>query len=104
MGRPRNISRREMLRLSAGAAVFAALGRRSGARADTLAAPAVLTRTRRPNIIMLVGDDHRHDVINAMGDRTVQTPFLDRLAAGGTAFTQAHDMGGNFDAVCVPTR
>ncbi len=93
-----------MLRLSAGAALFAALGPRSRARADTLGAPAILTRTRRPNIIMLVGDDHRHDVINAMGDRTVQTPFLDRLAAGGTAFTQAHDMGGNFDAVCVPTR
>lgn len=93
-----------MLRLSAGAAVFAALGRHSLARADTFAAPAIRTRTRRPNIIMLVGDDHRHDAINAMGDRAVQTPFLDRLAAGGMAFTQAHDMGGNFPAVCVPTR
>jgi arylsulfatase A-like enzyme len=98
------ITRREMLRLTAGAAALAALGRHSLARAETFSAPAVSTRTRRPNIIMLVGDDHRHDAINALGDSVVQTPFLNRLAAGGTAFTQAHDMGGNFSAVCVPTR
>jgi arylsulfatase A-like enzyme len=104
MSKARHISRREMLRVTAGAAVFAALGRHSLARADVFSPPAILTRPRRPNIIMLVGDDHRHDVINAMGDRAVQTPCLDRLVAGGTAFTQAHDMGGNFDAVCVPTR
>jgi len=93
-----------MLRFTAGAAVLAALGRHSRAFAETVQAPAILTRSRRPNIIMIVADDHRHDVINAMGDAMVQTPCLDRLVAGGTAFSQAHDMGGNFPAVCVPTR
>jgi len=53
---------------------------------------------------MLVADDHRHDVIGSLGDGSVQTPYLDRLAAQGAACLRAHDMGGNFPAVCVPTR
>ncbi len=98
-------TRRDMLRFAAGAAVWAAVGRSgSSARAETLAAPAIARRPRRPNILMLVGDDHRHNAINALGDPIVQTPCLDRLAASGMAFTHAHDMGGHFPAVCVPTR
>jgi arylsulfatase A-like enzyme len=93
-----------MLRLATGAAVLAALGRHAPVRAEVVQAPAILARTRRPNIIMVVADDHRHDAIGTMGDAVVQTPCLDRLAADGTAFSQAHDMGGNFSAVCVPTR
>lgn len=59
---------------------------------------------RRPNILMIVADDYRHDAVHAMGNSVVQTPVLDSLAANGTAFSQAHHMGGKFDAVCVPTR
>jgi arylsulfatase A-like enzyme len=59
---------------------------------------------KRPNVVVLVGDDHRHDAIRSMGDPTVQTPVLDRLAHGGACFTRAHIMGGNNAAVCVPTR
>lgn len=82
-----------------------ALGRGSSLRAQTAnTKPTVPDRPRRPNILMLVADDHRHDAIHTMGDAVLQTPCLDRLAAGGTAFAQAHHMGGNFSAVCVPTR
>jgi arylsulfatase A-like enzyme len=99
-----SLTRREMIRLTATAAAMAAVGRIPSARAQAVTAPSFAPRTRRPNILMLVADDHRHDAIRAMGDPVVQTPVLDRLAADGMAFSQAHHMGGKFPAVCVPTR
>jgi arylsulfatase A-like enzyme len=99
----RHLTRRDLLRLTAAAAAMTAMGRFTGARAEPVAAPAVLKK-RRPNILMLVADDHRHDAIRTMGDATVQTPCLDAFAAGGTAFAQAHHMGGKVSPVCVPTR
>jgi len=58
----------------------------------------------QPNILFLIADDHRHDAIHAFGDPTVQTPNLDALAAGGTAFRCNYIMGGLSGAVCIPTR
>ncbi len=58
----------------------------------------------RPNILLMIADDHRHDAIGAFGDPTVQTPNLDQLAAAGTAFRANYIMGGLSGAVCVPTR
>jgi arylsulfatase A-like enzyme len=106
--RNNEFSRRDMLRLTAAAMAVTAVGGMTKLRGQTessnSAQPAPAQRTRRPNILMLVADDHRHDAIRTMGDSVVQTPVLDRLAAQGIAFSQAHHMGGNFDAVCVPTR
>ncbi len=96
-----------MLRVTATAAAAASLGRFSIARAAESAsalAPMAAKPARRPNILMIVADDHRHDAVGAMGDGVVQTPHLDQLIASGTAFSQAHHMGGKFSAVCVPTR
>ena len=58
----------------------------------------------RPNILFMIADDHRHDAIRAMGDATVETPYMDALVAEGVAFRQAHIMGGLSGAVCIPTR
>lgn len=58
----------------------------------------------RPNVLVVVADDHRHDAIGALGDPGFRTPNLDRLAARGTACTHARIMGGFNGAVCVPTR
>jgi arylsulfatase A-like enzyme len=91
-----------MLRLTAltTAAAAAGVSRTKGQTAADPGAPAA----KRPNILMIVADDHRHDALGAMGDGSVISPCLDQLAAQGTAFTQAHHMGGKFPAVCVPTR
>ena len=45
--------------------------------------------TRRPNILFLLSDDQRPDTIGALGNTTIQTPNVDRLVRGGTAFTRA---------------
>lgn len=44
---------------------------------------------KRPNILFLLSDDQRPDTIAALGNATIQTPNLDRLARGGTAFLRA---------------
>lgn len=43
----------------------------------------------RPNILVLVTDDQRWDTLGCMGNRIIQTPEMDRLAAEGTLFTRA---------------
>ncbi|MGH9720513.1 MAG: sulfatase-like hydrolase/transferase [Bryobacteraceae bacterium] len=58
----------------------------------------------RPNILILLTDDQRHDTIRALGNSEVRTPNMDRLAREGAAFTHASIMGGTVGAVCVPSR
>jgi len=44
---------------------------------------------QRPNIILIIGDDHGWPYFGFMGDRIVSTPHLDALARGGTLFPYA---------------
>ena len=53
----------------------------------------------RPNILLLIADDHRHSAIGALGQEAVDTPTFDRLMAQGTTFTRASIMGATSDAV-----
>lgn len=41
-----------------------------------------------PNILLLMTDQQRSDTIGALGNPTIRTPSLDRLAREGTAFTR----------------
>jgi arylsulfatase A-like enzyme len=43
----------------------------------------------RPNVLVLLTDDQRWDALGCMGNRIVETPEMDRLAAEGTLFTSA---------------
>lgn len=44
----------------------------------------------RLNVLVLYADDWRHDTLGAAGHPVVQTPHLDKLAAGGVRFTQSY--------------
>ena len=59
---------------------------------------------RRPNVIFIATDDQRFDTIGALGNPDIRTPNLDKLAARGTSFSQAHITGGTCGAVCMPSR
>jgi len=63
-----------------------------------------VTVTSRPNIVILVADDHRYESISANGNDDVRTPNLDALAARGSSFDGAHCQGGMHGAGCVPAR
>jgi len=54
----------------------------------------------RPNIIYILGDDHRADYLGCMGHPIVLTPNLDQLAGEGVLFTQAYCTS----PACTPSR
>lgn len=54
----------------------------------------------RPNVLFLMDDEHRPDVLGYAGDDTVHTPTIDSLAETGTVFTNAYTPS----PVCVPAR
>lgn len=39
-----------------------------------------------PNILLMLGDDHRWDALGCMGNTIIHTPHLDRLASDGVIF------------------
>lgn len=59
---------------------------------------------KQPNILFLLTDDQSFNTINALGNKEVYTPNMDKLVKEGTAFTHAHIMGGNTGAICMPSR
>ncbi len=54
----------------------------------------------RPNLLLVVSDQHNPHIGGWAGDPVVRTPALDRLAAAGVDFTQAYCAG----PLCVPSR
>ena len=56
------------------------------------------SQSDRPNIILIMADDMGYSDIGCYGSE-IETPNLDRLAAGGLRFTQFYNT-----ARCCPTR
>ena len=60
----------------------------------------VVTKKQQPNIIYILADDMGIGDLGSYGQKIIQTPNLDKLAARGMQFTQ-HYSGA---AVCAPSR
>ena len=54
----------------------------------------------RPNILILMSDQHSKHVLGCYGNEIVRTPNIDRLAAEGTRFTNAYTPA----PLCIPAR
>jgi hypothetical protein len=52
----------------------------------------------RPNIVLIISDDHGYTDYGFMGHQTVRTPQLDRMAAQGLLYTRGYTM-----PVCSPS-
>ncbi|MDQ3655286.1 MAG: sulfatase-like hydrolase/transferase [Chloroflexota bacterium] len=63
-----------------------------------------MTASGRPNIVVLMADDHRGTEMSHLPRSGARTPHLDALAARGVPFAQAHCQGSMMGAVCVPSR
>jgi arylsulfatase A-like enzyme len=64
------------------------------------AAVGAQTTAGKPNIIFILADDLGYGDLGCFGQKRIQTPNIDRLAAEGTRFTQVY--AG--DTVCAPSR
>jgi arylsulfatase A-like enzyme len=64
-------------------------------------APQLFAQARtKPNIVLIYADDVGYGDLSCYGATRVRTPNLDRLAAGGVRFTNAHSTS----ATCTPSR
>lgn len=85
------MTRRSFMQASAGfglAAALSARGRAAGRAGD------------RPNILLLMDDQHRGDCLGADGNSAIHTPNLDNLAREGACFRQAYST----TPTCTPAR
>src|SRR5688572_27251507 len=75
------------------------LGTLSAAGFGALAGSAQ-TSSRKPNVVVIYTDDVGWGDIGCYGASQVKTPNLDKLAANGVRFTDAHSTA----ATCTPSR
>lgn len=75
-------SRREFIEMASVAAA-ASLVPDSSALGETQSASS---KQKPPNIILMLGDDHRWNALGCMGDKVIHTPHLDRLGRDGVIF------------------
>ncbi|MEH6620561.1 sulfatase [Maribacter arcticus] len=65
-----------------------------------LSTKAQKSKTKRPNIIFIMSDDHAYQAISAYDDKLIQTPNIDRLAKEGMLFANASVT----NSICAPSR
>jgi len=57
-------------------------------------------QVKRPNIVLIVSDDHAYQAISAYGSKLMKTPNIDRIARGGVIFNKAYVT----NSICGPSR
>lgn len=67
--------------------------------------PVQAADAKRPNILFIIVDDQSPFDLKVYNPRSsLETPNIDRLAAGGMVFDGAYHMGSFSGAVCTPSR
>jgi len=101
MNRSGRIARREFLQTVAAGALATGVGAPE-ARAETSTdkQPNAKRRKRRPNVLVIMSDEHDPAITGCYRNRTVRTPNLDRLAGRGVTFDCAYTNS----PLCVPSR
>lgn len=79
-----------------------AASRSAGAPTTSAKGPMPPQRSarRRPNILLIMSDQHRADIMGCSGDPLVRTPHMDQLAEEGIRFDRAYCQG----PLCMPSR
>ncbi|MBZ4189896.1 sulfatase [Niabella sp. 3A5MI-3] len=57
-------------------------------------------KAQRPNIVLIISDDHAFQAISAYGNKQIKTPGIDRLAKEGALFSNAYVT----NSLCGPSR
>ncbi len=59
---------------------------------------------KRPNFLFILTDDQSPETLSVYGNKVCNTPNIDKLAARGMTFDNAHHMGSWSGAVCTCSR
>ncbi len=65
-----------------------------------VSAPHASAETEKPNVVLIFADDLGYGDLGCYGATKLKTPNIDKLAAEGRRFTDAHSAS----AVCTPSR
>src|SRR5690554_5920714 len=65
-----------------------------------LCMPMLAMAQQKPNIILIVSDDHAYQTISAYGSKLMETPNIDRIADEGVLFNKAYVT----NSICGPSR
>lgn len=60
----------------------------------------VFAQQKKPNIVVIISDDHAFQTIGAYGGKFMQTPGIDRIAKEGALFTKTYVT----NSICGPAR
>lgn len=66
----------------------------------SLTVSATALAQKRPNVIIIVSDDHAYQAISAYGNKLIKTPNIDRIAHEGARFDRAYVT----NSICGPSR
>jgi len=103
---PLHMNRRTFLKASAATAAMSLV--------SSIGSAAEGAQRQRPNILWLLGDQHRAQALSCAGDPNLSTPNLDKMASDGRHFTAALSgfplccpfrgsmITGRYPHVCVP--
>lgn len=61
----------------------------------------VTQQQKKPNVIFLIADDIGYGDLSCNGSKTIHTPNVERLAAQGVRFTDAHAVAATQYAVAL---
>lgn len=65
-----------------------------------LSLPFLAMAQKKPNIVLIISDDHSYQTISAYGSKLMETPNIDRLADEGVLFNKAYVT----NSICGPSR
>jgi len=82
------MTRTEFLKMTASGVVGAAAAGATKAAGNEQ--PAETPRRKRPNVLLIMTDQHRADLMTCAGNDTVPTPGMDAIAARGVRLTHAY--------------
>ena len=64
----------------------------------------IVEQDNRPNFLFIFTDDQTNESINAINNKEIITPNLDKLANSGVVFTHCFNQGSWSGAVCIASR
>ena len=66
----------------------------------TILAQKPITPAAKPNIVIIISDDHAYQAISAYGNSLIKTPSIDRIAKEGVMFKKGYVT----NSICGPSR